>query len=204
VSGRDLDDVRSMVGLDDLHFAGSHGFDVVGPGGLRMELESASEHLAELDRAERALAARLAPIRGAWVERKRFAIAIHFRESDDANTPRIEQVVDEVREAEPRLRKKGGKKIFELQPDVAWDKGHAVRWLLKRLELEGPDVLPMYIGDDVTDEDAFRALPPHGIGIRLGDPAEPTAARYYLSDTDELGRFLGALLSRLPLPEVNG
>jgi trehalose-phosphatase len=197
ISGRDLADVRKMVQLDELYYAGSHGYDVAGPGDLRMQQAQAQEYLPDLDAARGELEVRLKTIGGAWVEQKRFAIAIHFREAAASDEPRIERAVDEVRDAHPRLRKKGGKKIFELQPDVAWDKGRAVHWLLEQLELKRPDVLPVYVGDDVTDEDAFQALPDRGLGIRVGPPDEPTYAAFYLRDTDELEQFIRDLLSRL-------
>jgi trehalose-phosphatase len=197
ISGRDLADVRLMVGLDELYYAGSHGYDVAGPGGMRMQQMNAEDHLPELDAAERELADRLREIDGAWIERKRFAIAVHFREADERDVDRIEQAVDEVRDAHAGLRKKGGKKIFELQPDVPWDKGSAVCWLLEQLDLDGPDVLPVYVGDDVTDEDAFAALARRGVGIRVGPPGEPTLAAFQLRDTEDLEHFGRILLERL-------
>jgi trehalose-phosphatase len=197
ISGRDLADVRQMVGLDSLYYAGSHGFDVAGPGGMRMQQEAARDHLVELDKAGHEIKELLRPIEGAWVERKRFAVAVHYREAGEHDAGRIERAVNMVRDAHPGLRKKGGKKIFELQPDVPWDKGMAVRWLLQRLNLAGPDVLPVYVGDDVTDEDAFQALSGRGLGIRVGSPDEPTHALYYLRDTSELEQFSRELLKRL-------
>jgi trehalose-phosphatase len=197
ISGRDLADVQKMVQLDELYYAGSHGYDVAGPGGLRMQQDQAQDHLPELDAARRELEVRLEALGGAWVEQKRFAVAIHFREAAASDEPRIERAVNEVRAAHPRLRKKGGKKIFELQPDVAWDKGRAVHWLLEQLELKRPDVIPVYVGDDVTDEDAFQALPDPGFGIRVGSPDEPTHAAFYLRDSDELEQFIRDLLAQL-------
>jgi trehalose-phosphatase len=200
VSGRDLADVQKMVGLDSLYYAGSHGFDAAGPGGMRMQQEEAQHHLPELDAAEGELRDLAAEVDGAWIERKRFAIAVHYRETAEEDVAAVEAAVDKVMDARPRLRKKGGKKIFELQPDVPWDKGRAVRWLLEQLELATPDVLPVYIGDDVTDEDAFVALADVGLGIRVGSPDEPTAATYHLADVDELERFVRNLLDGLPAP----
>jgi alpha,alpha-trehalase len=197
ISGRDLADVRAMVGVDGLFYAGSHGFDVEGPGSLRMQRADAGDHLPELDAAERELREGLQGIDGAWVERKKFALAIHYREVDDRDTVRVEAAVDAVRAARPRLRKKTGKKIFELQPDVAWDKGKAVRWLLETLELSGKNVLPVFFGDDVTDEDAFAALAADGLTIRVGPPDEPTHARFHVWTTDELQQLLRELVVRL-------
>jgi trehalose-phosphatase len=196
ISGRDLDDVRDMVKLDDLYFAGSHGFDVRGPGGLRMQHEAALELLPELDAAGHELDDALRDIDGVFVERKRFALAIHYRAAADADVGRVEQIVDQVLADHARLRKRGGKRIFELQPDVPWDKGYAVRWLLDQVEPDA-DTLPVYIGDDTTDEDAFAALAESGVGIRVGDPAASTRAQMILRDTDELAQFLDALLQWL-------
>jgi trehalose 6-phosphate phosphatase len=197
VSGRDLEDVRRMVALDALYYAGSHGFDVAGPGGLAMQHEEARRRLPALDAAEAALRERLAALAGVWIERKRFAVAVHYREAATGDVARVESAVDAVLRGHAELRKKGGKKIFELQPDVPWDKGRAVRWLLERLGLGDGAVLPVYIGDDVTDEDAFRALAATGVGIRVGAPHGETAAAYHLRDPAELERFARKLVARL-------
>jgi trehalose-phosphatase len=204
VSGRDLDDVRTMVALDELYYAGSHGFDVRGPGELRMQHEGARDRLPELDAAEQELRGRLESIDGVRVERKGFAVAVHYREADEGDVETVEAAVDGAVGRHAGLRKKGGKKIFELQPDVPWDKGRAVRWLLERLELTGPDVLPVYVGDDETDEDAFEALSGDGVGIRVGPPDEPTGADYHLRDPDELERLVRELLARLQAGAPNG
>ncbi|CAN5771143.1 hypothetical protein BH23GEM11_BH23GEM11_02610 [soil metagenome] len=197
VSGRDLADVQDMVGLVDLHYAGSHGFDIAGPDGLRMQHEEARDRSSELDEAEADLVRALAEVEGARVERKRFAIAIHYRNVLDAEVHRVEAAVDHAFEGRSGLRRKRGKKIFELQPDVDWDKGQAVLWLLEQLGLSGPDVLPVYIGDDVTDEDAFETLKDTGLGIRVGPEDEETLADFTLPDPDALEAFLRTLTERL-------
>lgn len=197
VSGRDLDDVRKMVALEELYYAGSHGFDVRGPGELRMQHEEARDRLPELDAAEQELRDHLDALDGVRVERKGFAVAVHYREADEGDVETVEAAVNDAIGRHDGLRKKGGKKIFELQPDVPWDKGRAVRWLLEQLGLTGPDVLPVYVGDDETDEDAFEALSGDGVGIRVGPPDEPTGADYHLRDPDELERLVRELLPRL-------
>jgi trehalose 6-phosphate phosphatase len=98
-----------------------------------------------------------------------------------------------------RLRKTGGKKVFELRPDIEWDKGEALVWLLGRLGLDRPEVVPMYIGDDVTDEDAFAVLRDRGgIGILVAEEPRPTAASYRLRNPAEVGELL-TRLADLPL-----
>jgi trehalose-phosphatase len=197
VSGRDRADVQALVGLDELVYAGSHGFDIAGPEGLRIQHEKGADYLPALARAHERLDEALASIRGVLLERKRFAIAVHFRQVAEVDVDRVEAAVDEVVERFPRLRKTYGKKIFELRPRIDWDKGRAVLWLLQALRLEGEHVLPFYLGDDTTDEDAFAALRDRGIGILVADSVCLTAARYLLRDPNDVRRFLRRLVTTL-------
>ena len=83
-----------------------------------------------------------------------------------------------------------GKKVYELLPYTDWDKGKAVLWLLENVGLKHGKVHPIYIGDDRTDEDAFRALGQRGVGILVSEEPRPTAASYSLKDPAEVERFL--------------
>ncbi len=139
----------------------------------------------------------LAPVAAALVEPKRFAVAVHYRQVDDADIAAVEAAVDRVLRAVPELRKTHGKKVFELRPRFDWDKGKAVLWLLEALGLDRPEVLPFYLGDDTTDEDAFRALAGRGIGIFVGQPEAETAAAYRLDEPDDVGRLLDCLSDTL-------
>jgi trehalose 6-phosphate phosphatase len=196
VSGRDLRNVEALVGLKDLIYAGSHGFDISGPRGLRMELAEAKRALPELDAAEAELALRLEGVRGAWVERKRYSVAVHFRAVSEKDLPEIEEAVRAVLASREGLRKKGGKKVVELSPDLDWDKGAAVLWAIDALGLP-PSVVPLYIGDDLTDEDAFKVLSDRGLGIFVGQPGLATHARYFLRDPGEVQIFLDRLAELL-------
>jgi alpha,alpha-trehalase len=193
LSGRDLDDVRRRVNLDGIVYAGSHGFDIAGPRGLRKQV--ATEFLPKLDIAEKELHEALDGIPGARVERKRFSIAAHYRNVEENDVPRVKRAVGEVTARHRELRRLDGKKVYELLPAIDWDKGKAVIWLLETLGLESRSggIRRIYIGDDRTDEDAFRALQQHGIGILVSEQLQPTAARYSLKDPDEVERFLRAL-----------
>ena len=66
-------------------------------------------------------------------------------------------------------------------------------WLLETLGMNRANLRPIYIGDDTTDEDAFRALKQVGVGIRVSEESQPTAASYSLKDPAEVERFLRAL-----------
>jgi trehalose 6-phosphate phosphatase len=197
ISGRDLADVKRQVGIKSLVYAGSHGFDIAGPHGRHLEYRRGLEYLPLLDRAQEELQRRLRGFAGVQVERKRFAIAVHFRRVAPERVGVLESEVDAVRARHSALRKSGGKMIFELRPGIDWDKGRAVLWLLSQLDLDDSEVLPLYIGDDQTDEDAFRCLTGRGLGIVVRDGARVTAARYALEDVEEVRRFLEAMADQL-------
>jgi len=195
LSGRDLDDVRQRVNISAIVYAGSHGFDIAGPRGPRKEL--ATEFLPRLDIVEKEIGEQLTGIPGARLERKRFSIAAHYRNVNESDVPKVERAVSEVAARHRELRKMDGKKVHELLPDIDWDKGKAVLWLLENLGLERAKVRPIYIGDDRTDEDAFRALEKSGVGILVSEEPRPTAARYLLKDPAEVERFLRELVATL-------
>lgn len=193
ISGRDRADVSELVKLNAVYYAGSHGFDISGPDGCRMQYEGGVAVAPALREAEQRLRSRLAGVNGALVEGKAFAVAAHYRRVQEHQVPYVTEVVNSVAAEYPALRVTGGKKVLELRPRIEWDKGRAVLWLLRALQLDLADVCPIYIGDDVTDEDAFEALPDRGIGILVRDSPRETAAGYGLDHPEQVRRFLEAL-----------
>lgn len=204
VSGRDRHDVAELVQLPELIYAGSHGFDIAGPNGLHMEHEEGLRFAGTLDAATEMLRERLRDVEGVLVERKRFAAAVHFRLVARDEVPIVKDVVGAIAVRDPRLRQTGGKQVLELRPNVEWDKGRAVRWLLNALRLNREDVTPIYVGDDATDEDAFRSLPPRGIGVMVGESRANTRAQYGLRDPGETRAFLERLYAALARPHGHG
>jgi trehalose 6-phosphate phosphatase len=91
------------------------------------------------------------------------------------------------------------KMVYELQPKLDWDKGRAVLYLIDALGLDRDDVIPLYLGDDITDEHAFEALAGRGVGIFVGSHDDPervgrsTAADFVLDSVAEVERFLDGL-----------
>jgi trehalose-phosphatase len=205
LSGRLRDDAAALVGLPQLYYAGSHGFDIAGPppapGEPPLRQEVGEGVPAAMQRVADRLRRDLAGIEGVLVEDKRFAVAVHYRLVADRDLPRVEAAVDraagtagDTASQGPRLSKTGGKKVWELRPDVDWNKGKALLWLLGRLGLDGPDALPVFLGDDVTDEDAFAAVADRGgIGILVAEEPRPTAATYRLRDPAEVVELLTRL-----------
>ncbi len=197
ISGRDLADVQQRVGIETIFYAGSHGFDIAGPGREHVQFEQGTEYLSLLERTAEELREKLAPVEGCLVERKRFSIAVHYRQVEPSSVQQVKEAVADILHEHMQLRLSKGKKVYELQPNIDWDKGKALRWLLKALNLNRSEFIPLYIGDDVTDEDAFAAIRDEGIGILVAETAKPTEARYRLKNPDEVQRFLDALIVHL-------
>jgi trehalose-phosphatase len=195
VSGRDLADIRKLVGIPSLCYAGSHGFDITGPEEKHLEFQKGKDFIPRLEKAKQKIKSQIESIPGAHIEDKKFSFAVHFREVPSEDRPKIEKAVDEAVTEFSGLRKSPGKKVFEIQPDLDWNKGKALLWLLESFHLDSPDVQPIYIGDDVTDEDAFQVLKDIGIGIVVGMNSRSSAARYRLNGPEEVGRFLQMLIS---------
>jgi trehalose 6-phosphate phosphatase len=201
LSGRDLADVRQRIGLPGLWYAGSHGFELTGPDGKHHQNTEAAASIPVLAEAAAALADQLGDIPGVAVEHKRFGVAVHYR---NAARDRVGEVAAAVRSAGQRtaLRVTTGREVIELRPDVDWDKGKTLRWVLDYIrDNEGSSsLLPIYLGDDITDEDAFDAVADDGIAIlvRHGDDGDrATAARYALDDPDRVREFTEELARRL-------
>jgi trehalose 6-phosphate phosphatase len=197
VSGRGREDVARRVGLPHLIYAGSHGFDIAGPG---IEHRVAPELPPLVARVAARLAAEVAPIAGAEVEPKEWTVAVHFRRVAAGEVAAVEAAVDRAVAAHEELVKAGGKMVWEVRPAFPWDKGRAVLHVLVALGLGGAEVLPVYVGDDLTDEDAFRALRGRvggGVGVRVADEAlggTETAAEYELAGPEEVPELLVRLV----------
>jgi alpha,alpha-trehalase len=193
VSGRGLGDIKSRVGIKGIYYAGSHGFEIEGPG-IKMEYDEAKPFIEKLDALETELKTALEGVKGAYVERKKYSIALHYRNVPEAQQSRFDQVADESLDRYPELRKTLGKKVYELQPDLDWDKGKAIEWIGNALRVDRTVSKGIYIGDDITDEDAFEAIQVHGIGVLVdGAETRETAAHYRLEGVEETQRFLEAL-----------
>ncbi|WP_244605267.1 trehalose-phosphatase [Halorussus halobius] len=202
VSGRELADVRERVGVPDLSYAGNHGLELhTDEYVAHPEARAAQRTVAA---AVDDLAADLADVAGAAVEDKGLTATVHFRRVADEHVPAVTDAVESLVGAREDLRLTTGKAVLELRPDVEWDKGAAVRRLEADLVPAGEDWLPMYVGDDTTDEAAFAVLADRGIAVKVGaDPA--TEAPYRVADPeavrallDWLGTYGPAFLSGEP------
>jgi alpha,alpha-trehalase len=191
VSGRGLWDIKKRVGIDGISYVGNHGFELQGPDGRYVEREDAAEILPLLDRAEQALFRGLADVGGVRLERKKFSVAVHYRGVPEDEVEAVKRAFEEVAAGYPGLRGSYGKKVLELQPDMRWNKGEAVLWLMEQWAYQRKSYYPIYLGDDVTDEDAFKVILGKGKGIIVhnGSP-KSTYARYIILDPAEVKDFL--------------
>lgn len=187
ISGRDLKDVKNMVGIEDIYYAGSHGLDISGPDHKK---QVGTEALPVLEEIEKEARKKSEEWEGTNIERKEFVVAIHYRKADEATANEVLEYARKAAETNEEIKVVENKKVVELRPDIPWNKGKAIDYLLDELAENREEVLPIFIGDDVTDEDGFEFLIDRGIGIVTGDHGKPSHARYMLKDTEEVRKFL--------------
>ncbi len=197
ISGRTLVDIKKMVGLKNIIYSGNHGFQIDGPK-IKYELAVPLGYKKALQRIKTQLKKKLSGIKGVFVEDKKLSLALHFRLADKRQLPFIKTVFHEsiiLYLVKNKIKIRPGKKIFEVRPPVDWDKGKIVLWLLARqvLVLKKENILPIYIGDDATDEDAFKALKRKGLTVFVGKPGN-TKADYYLKNAEEVTKFLRLIM----------
>ncbi len=196
LSGRDLTDLRDRVAVAGIWYAGSHGFELIAPDGTTHVHDAGPKAEQALSRAADELADGLGAIPGVLIEHKHFAVAVHHRNVADGSVATVVAAVHEVARAHG-LRVTGGRKVTELRPDMDWDKGRALSWIL---DLIAHPAVPIYLGDDLTDEDAFDAIDVAGIPIvvrhdDMGD--RRTAARFALDGPTRAGELLGRVADLL-------
>lgn len=213
ISGRSRDKVKQFVQLSNVYYAGSHGMDIMAPARpLKSSLNDAINHATPVDKkgsdvlfqpAQRFLPAIqeiftkleeiTKKIQGATVEDNRFCVSVHFRKVREEDYGILEEKVNSVLENYPEFHLTGGKKVMEIRPSIEWNKGHALEYLLDTLGLSNSsEFLPLYIGDDRTDEDAFKAIRCRGqwFPIIVSSMPKDTKASYSLHDPSEVLTFL--------------
>ncbi|HDN85777.1 MAG: trehalose-phosphatase [Candidatus Omnitrophota bacterium] len=189
VSGREREDVEKLVGVEDIYYVGSHGFDIKGRN-LSHIHPQAKEVVPLISRIAEEFSTKLKDIKGVIVENKKFSVALHYRLVEERFLNKVKEVVDKVKAEYPNLRLMCGKKVFEFIPDIDWDKGKAIRWLLSILDISWREYAVIYIGDDTTDEDAFRMVRTRGIGILVSESRIPSAADYFVHSPQEVRELL--------------
>jgi len=193
VSGRSLKELRRRVGVQGLCYVGNHGLELAGPK-IRHINPMARKSRPIIKKIAASLRKELKKIPGAWVEDKGLTLSVHYRQAEPVKKllarRRFHEVVRPYAEKK-QVRLTAGKEVLEVRPPVRWTKGSVVSWLLaRRRALSRGPVLPVYIGDDLTDEDAFRAIGKRGVTVRVGAGNPRTRARYRVRSPAEAARFL--------------
>ena len=187
ISGRALDDVKKRVVVDNAYYAGNHGLEVTGPN-LVWTHPEAEKQVPTIGSVLRELQREIGEIRGIILEDKRLTLSVHYRLVREEELKRVKKAVKLVAQRH-NLAVATGKMVLNVKPMIQWDKGKAAEWLLK---LAGGNVLPIYIGDDETDEDAFECLR-EGITVLVSERKKRSKAQYYLLNTGEVSELLDRL-----------
>jgi trehalose-phosphatase len=205
ISGRALADLKQKVGISNIIYAGNHGLEIEGPGiGLVNPLAEEMRPVFRL--INQVLNKALTPIKGVRVEDKGLTVSVHYRMVEESKSEEVKSTFERViatARSLGKVRITSGKKVYEVRPAVDWDKGEAIALLVDKYgkTKTKKELLPIYLGDDQTDEDGFKVIEKHGgISVFVGGETGNSAARYYLRSPAEVEQ----LLERLVHPAPNG
>lgn len=193
VSGRSLNDLKNKIGLKGAIYVGNHGLEIEGPK-LNFRPALSVDYRKTLERIKQDLNSKLAGMKGCILEDKGLSLSLHFRLLARKLLPLFRTIFREaviLPSVKDQIKIKSGKKVFEVRPQNNWDKGKVVLWLLARQQFASGNkrVLPIYLGDDISDEDAFLALKNKGLTVFVGRP-RTTSAQYYLRNNVEVLKFI--------------
>jgi trehalose-phosphatase len=199
ISGRAIEELKSMVGIKGIYYAGNHGLEIEGPG-LKYVIPGAAATRRLIAALARELEAALDNISGVIVQEKGLSLSVHYRLVKEQQEGAVEDI---VRRLTAGLVEKGeiilapGKKVWEIKPPVEWDKGKAVETIEKSIKTRTKDpLLTIFLGDDVTDEDAFNVVKrPEGWSVYVGPENKKSAAGYCLNSPAEVEKLLERLIA---------
>ncbi|MBS3814995.1 MAG: trehalose-phosphatase [Hadesarchaea archaeon] len=198
VSGRKLSDLKKRVGVEDIYYSGNHGFRIKGPGAsfTKEEAELTSPIISEISRE---IKEKTRGIDGVIIEDKGLTASVHYRLVQESEVQELKQLLEDLLESyqeEGLIETMFGKKVLEIRPNLSWDKGKAVLWLLESVGIEDEGFV-IYLGDDETDEDAFQVIRNRGIGVLVSEEEMDSLAQYRLQDVKEVNTLLSRLIELL-------
>lgn len=189
ISGRDLEDLNKRVPLKNLYLSGSHGIEIKGPS-LHFIYPLAKSYKNLLDEIFSKVEKKI-KFKGVILEKKKFSFAFHFRGVDKTKRSAVKKNFSQVitNFLDNRIKIQKGKMVIEVLPSIDWNKGEAIIYLQEKLDKSS---LPIYLGDDLTDETAFRVLKDRGVTIRIGY-SNRSAAKFYLKSQKEVFKLIKLL-----------
>lgn len=195
VSGRERKNLQTLVDIPGIFYAGDHGLDIIGPD-ISMIHPKAKKFLPLIQDISKSLDKSLSHIPGVIVEKKKMSVAIHYRQVSKEDLSGLKAPLKNIlKENKEHIRLLKGKKVVEFLPNIEWNKGKAVSWILNILGLVWSEHKIFYLGDDTTDEDAFRILRTRGTSILIAEKAEKSAADFRLSSPEEVKCWLKQFLN---------
>jgi trehalose 6-phosphate phosphatase len=198
ISGRSIIDLQQRVAVDGVLYAGNHGLEMASYDGSTVMAPAAEATVGVVHQVLEQLAAALAPIPGAWIEDKGVSASVHFRMAAEASHAEIEDLVRAAVQDVKSLSIRPAKRIWEIRPAIPWDKGTALRWFMSRCQVNSSATA--FMGDDVTDLDAFREVPDGwtflvgkemdaAASATLRDPSDTAALLEWMAEVREGVRF---------------
>jgi trehalose-phosphatase len=190
VSGRSLVDIKGRVGLPRLIYAGNHGLEwqtaqrydcIKIPSKISGLLSEINDNLKKI----------LSEYPGAIIENKKFSIAVNYRSISKLHLKDFKVAVKGIKRGSIELI--DDKKTFEFRANLKWNKGEFTNLFLKKILADKKHILPIYIGDSKTDEDAFKVLP-FGITVRVGNKKK-SFAKYYIKNQKQIKKLLKYILT---------
>jgi len=199
ISGRMLSEVKALVNIEGIYYAGNHGLEIEGPN-LKLINPMAEAAKVEMKDLVHQLSAKLGDIEGAIVEDKGLSLSIHYRLVKKREENQVGKILHQITAPllnEGKIRLTSGKKVWEIRPPIDWHKGKAVETIVNKMKtvLNCKQLPTIYLGDDTTDEDAFRIIHhPQGWSIFVGGENPASNADYFLNSTSQVVAFLSRLL----------
>lgn len=200
VTGRAVADAVRIAPVRGAHVFGNHGIEWRTPDGTAGVHPAWDAHAAALRRAARELTAALSGLERVWLEDKQHSLTVHVRGAARNDVPAVREVV-RATAGRLGLRVTGGKEVLNVVPAIDADKGTAALQLVGELGGDRPGASVLFAGDDVTDEDAFRALRsrvPHAVTVHVGPADAPTAAEYRVASPAALAGLLERIEAARP------
>jgi len=198
ISGRMLGQVKNLVGLKGIYYAGCHGLEIERADKTYLFPRS-SKLKIPVNAIKRRLKIELRAITGWEIEEKNIIFALHYRRVKNSNVQKLKKIFYNITKpyiAKGEIITAKGKMVLEVRPAVNWDKGRYCLYLMNKLKYKGEKIIPLYIGDDTTDETAFKVLKKKGVTIFVKGERKTSLAEYYLDSTNEVTNFLGRLNQR--------